>query len=482
MRSTVVFSLALALAAVCQATDYELAVNHGRVIDPESSLDAPRHLGIRDGVIVAISEEPLAAETVVDAAGLVVAPGFIDRNTYTLGPGLFLARARDGVTTTFNLEEGAADVDAAYAALEGRALIHFGFSASWGAARAAVDDLAAAEIVDGIDRRHPRPELVQRALDEAELESLLGRLDGGLAAGAVGVGMGVEYFPGATHREVLAVFDLAARHGRAVQLHMREWDATTDHQDLYEAIAGAAVSGAEIHVSHLNSSGGDYTPIYLDLLERARRAGLRVTTECYPYAAWMTDIRAAFLDDWTDWPDERFARFEWPATGERLTRDTFAAYRAAGGLVIGHLETDAWVDACVADPLTQVASDGGWDEGKTHPRVAGTHARVLGRYVRERAVLTLPQAIAKMTLLPARSLEASAPQMARKGRIQEGMDADLVVFDPATILDRATYREPTLAPDGVLAVVVDGVVVLRDGVPTAGVFPGRAIRAAAAPQ
>ena len=292
--------------------------------------------------------------------------------------------------------------------------------------------------------------------------------------------MGVEYFPGATNREIVAVFDLAAKHGRAVQIHMREWNKTTDHQDIYEVIAGAALTGAAIQISHLNSSGGEYTPIYLDFIERAQEAGLDVTVECYPYAAWMTDIRAAFLDDWESWPDERFARFEWPETGERLTRETFTAYRKTGGLVIRHEKTDEWVTACVAHPVTQIASDGGWDGGKTHPRVAGSNTRVLGRYVRERNLLSLNDAIAKMTILPARSLEAAAPQMAKKGRLQEGLDADIVVFDPRTVIDRATYAEPVLAPHGVDVVIVNGVVVLRDGAFADGIFPGEAIRTAVA--
>jgi dihydroorotase len=189
----------------------------------------------------------------------------------------------------------------------------------------------------------------------------------------------------------------------------------------------------------------------------------------------MAGITSSLFDGWEKWPDERFARFRLPG-GETLNRQTFADRHAEGGMVIVEIAKPEWVDACVAHPATQIASDGSWEQGETHPRVAGTHSRVLGHYVRERRLLTLESAIRKMTLLPALALQGAAPQLARKGRLQQGMDADLTVFDPETIADRATYEQPTLPPHGIDIVIVNGVIVVRNGKIVDGVTPGAAIR------
>lgn len=464
-----------------EATGYDLAINNGRVIDPETKLDAIRHVGLRDGKIVEISEYELAGETVIDATGRVVAPGFIDRNTYTLSAELFAARSADGVTTTFNFEEGAYDVPAAYAALEGKALINFGFSASWGAARVAVISAAPHTVNKGIadfDELGPdeTANIAEHSLEDEELQRMLEHIELGLKAGAPAVGMGVGYMSGATNREVQSVFDLAAKYDRSVQIHARKWDKVTDHQDVFEPIAGAAITGGNIQISHLNSIAAEYIDYYLDYIERARETGVDVTAECYPYTAAMNDIRSEGYKDWRDWPEERFERYQWAETGEFMTPATFGKYRDQGGFVIIHWMKEEWINSCVAHPLTQIASDGGWDGGQTHPRVAGSNTRVLGRYVREKGLLTFSDAIRKMALLPAQSLEVSAPQMAKKGRLQVGMDADIVIFDPETVIDLATYAEPTLAPQGMDVVIVNGVVVRQSGSFIDGVFPGEAIR------
>jgi dihydroorotase len=189
----------------------------------------------------------------------------------------------------------------------------------------------------------------------------------------------------------------------------------------------------------------------------------------------MAGITSALFEGWEEWPDEWFARVRLPG-GEILDRQTFANHHAKGGMVILEIAKPEWVDACVAHPATQIASDGSWEQGNTHPRVAGTHSRILGNYVRERRVLTLESAIRKMTLLPALTLQDAAPQLARKGRLQQGMDADLTVFDPETITDRATYEQPTLPPRGIDFVIVNGMIVVRNGEIVEGATPGVAIR------
>jgi dihydroorotase len=183
-------------------------------------------------------------------------------------------------------------------------------------------------------------------------------------------------------------------------------------------------------------------------------------------------------DDWERYTDERFQTLLWPATGERLTRDTFAKYRKQGGSVISFGNTEEVVMGAVADPLTMIASDG----SATHPRGAGTFSRVLGRYVRERGALPLMIAIRKMTLMPAQRLEARVRSARSKGRLREGADADVTIFDPATVLDEATYEMPNRVSRGIVTVLVGGVAVIRDGRVVENATPGRPLRADIAPK
>jgi dihydroorotase len=165
-------------------------------------------------------------------------------------------------------------------------------------------------------------------------------------------------------------------------------------------------------------------------------------------------------------------------TGERLTEKTFAERRQQGGTVITFTMREEDVDQAIAAPDVMVASDGWITNGKGHPRAAGTYARVLGVYVRERKVLTLMQALHKISYMPAKRLESFTPVMKRKGRIQVGADADIAIFDPATVIDRSTYQNPAQYSTGIKHVLVNGVVVVQDEKLAEGVFPGQPILSA----
>lgn len=429
----------------------DLVIAGGRVIDPESGLDAIRHVGIRGDRIVALSTTPLAGREIIDARGLVVAPGFIDLHRHAHGDTSYEYAARDGVTSAFELEIGARDVDSWYRMMGPARLVNFGVAAGHLGARMQELGDRGFLLPTGAGRGSARPDQVARILDLMESD---------LVAGAVAVGTGPAYAPSVTEAELTGVFQLAARHGAVVVAHSGGGAGT-----LEALLALARRSGAALHIAHVNSTAGDDVRTWLDTINGARAAGQDVTTEVYPYTAGATLIQSALYDGWEAWPDARFGRLQWAATGEWLTRATFARYRAQGGSVISHGNTEESLRAGLADPLPFVASDGGRDdEGRpTHPRASGTFGRVLGRYVRDEGVTSLPDALRRMTIEPARRLERRVPEMRDRGRLRAGAFADITVFDPAHVGDRATYVEPDRHTEGILHVVVNGVPIVRGG-------------------
>jgi dihydroorotase len=247
---------------------------------------------------------------------------------------------------------------------------------------------------------------------------------------------------------------------------------------LKEALSLASETNAPLHVCHLNSSALAETPVMLKMISDARSHGVDVTTEAYPYAAGMTEIKSATVQDvYKGASDERLAELEWPRTGERLNRESFERYTRIGGPIVAHTNTEEMVAVAISSPLTIIASDAYWQDGTGHPRTTGTSARVLGRYVREARSLSLMEAIRKMTLMPAQRLEARVPAMRQKGRLSVGADADITIFDAETVMDRSTYREPSLPPVGIEHVLVNGVPVVANGQAVEGVAPGKAVRA-----
>lgn len=446
------------------APTYDLVIANGRVMDPESTLDAVRHVGIQGGRIAAISQTPLQGTRVVDAANHVVAPGFIDLHEHGQQEESYAMMVRDGVTSAFEIEVGTGDVAAWYDARKAGQIVNYGVAVGHIPARMKVlGDPGTGLLPAGIGGSGTATEAQM-----AEMEAILKQ---GLAQGAVAVGFGSAYTPGAPMAEFERMFRVAAAGNASAHIHMRG-----DITGLKETIAAAKSAGAALHLVHVNSVAGDQLEEFLAAIQAARDAGQDVTTEAYPYGAGMTEIQSALFDDWKTWPDEKFQLHQLVRTGERLTRVSFAEARADGGTIIIHGRSEAQTRAAIASPLAMIASDGFIENGRGHPRTSGSYAKVLGKYVRDERALSLMDALARMTLRPAQRLERRTPAMSAKGRVKVGADADFAIFNPKTVIDRATYEDASIPSAGIPYVIVGGVLVVDQGRIT-NARPGRGIRA-----
>lgn len=480
MRRLIFFLFFLALSSSPMfAQVYDLVLEGGRVMDPETGLDAKRNVAVRDGKIVAISSQPLNGRRVINAAGLVVAPGFIDLHQHAQGIESQRVKALDGVTTALELEIGVPDVAEFLKTKEGHALIHYGTSASHVAARARVfgTPLPTGEILPKsgpATEQHATPEQIMRIKD---------RLSAELEAGGLAIGMGIQYTPGATRLEVIDMFRLANERSVPVYTHVRSSgpvEPGSAIEAVSEVIAAAAITGAPLHIVHINSTCLRDAPQCLSMVEGARSRGLDVTTEAYPYIAGMTFINSAVFNP--GWQQKQggisYGDLVLPDTGEHLTQQRFDELHASSTpqTVLIFSNSQEVLDQVIPHPLVMIASDG--LEG--HPRNAGTFSRVLAQYVREKGTITLMDALRKMSLMPAEMLEHSTPAARQKGRLQEGADADIVVFDPATIGDRSTFQKPMEPSVGVHYLLVAGTVVVDNGKLIPDVYPGRALMGRAA--
>jgi N-acyl-D-aspartate/D-glutamate deacylase len=447
---------------------YDRVILGGHVMDPASRLDAVRNIGIRDGRIAIVTTNAIRGRDTIDAHGLVVAPGFIDIHAHGQSPETYRYYSLDGVTTALELELGTSDVDAWYRERSAGELINYGVSIGHIKVRMAV--------MHDSGTWMPVGDAAYRAASPAEIVEIVKSIDVGLNDGAVDIGAGFPYTPAATREELLAVFRVAAKTRTPMHVHI-----TPSVAGLKEALSLAREANTPLHVVHINSAGLAETPVMLRMISDARARGEDVTTEAYPYDAGMTEIQSATIQDiYKSAPDERLAELEWPRTGERLNRESFARYSKIGGPVVVHTNTEDMVEVAIKSPLTIIASDAYWQNGTGHPRTTGTFSRILGRYVRDSHALSLMEAINKMTLMPAQRLEARVPAMRQKGRLSVGADADITIFDAATVMDRSSYREPSLSPVGIQHVIVSGVSVVANGRAVEGVAPGKAVRAAIA--
>ncbi|HEU5219978.1 MAG TPA: amidohydrolase family protein [Gemmatimonadales bacterium] len=444
---------------------YDLVIMNGRVMNPETRFDATANVGISGGTIVRIATVPLAGRRTIDAAGLVVAPGFIDILSYDPTPIGVWNKIADGVTTNLAMHGGSADPPAWYGAFERQHLpLNFGASFYYSAARSQLN----------LNRYQPA--------SEEQIARLTTVAERALRQGALGVSFALEYTPGISAEEIRPLMRLARRYAVPVFFHARFSDMVepgTNIDALNEIIGYATETGAAVHLDHITSTGGTFSMQQsLALLQQARDAGVDITACAYPYPFWATSLASARFDPgWQSRFRISFGDLQLGGSSERLTEQSFRRYRGAAKLAVAYAIPEDDVASALQSDLVMLGSDAILEPGfNNHPRASGTFARTLGRYARERQVIPLMDALAKMTIMPARRLERSTAAMRRKGRLSVGADADITILDYRTILDRATVEHPEFQSVGVEYVIVQGQIVKDPAGLHKGIRPGQAIR------
>jgi len=485
-----------------QAEDYDLVILNGRVMDPESNLDAVRNVGIKGGKIAKVTKRKISGKQTIDAIGHVVAPGFIDLHVHGQDPYAVKLMLRDGVTTPLEIEAGAFPVSDYYNERKGKSQANYGASVGHVWARL--------EAMDGVDphglglysgainatAKDGSKWSTQRSKPE-QMKAILANVEQGLREGGVGLSFPIGYYTAVGSPEVNKVAGLAKRYNTFITSHVRYLAQIppSGYLGLEEVLSVATANDVPLIMHHVPSNCLNLTPDCLDLIDQAKKAGHKVAGELYPYTVGSSIIGADYLGPGfqertgMDYKDITYVK-----TGETMTKELLAKYRKedpGGMMLMHHIKKEDMLMAFKREGVF-FGSDGvpfsddkggipAWDApygaGKGHPRGAGTHARAL-RIVREQNAIPLMEAIAKLSYLQAKFLEDMVPDMKLRGRLKPGTVADVTIFDPATVTDNATFEQGknSLPSTGIPYVIVNGTVVVKDSKVLKDVYPGQPIR------
>ena len=428
----------------------------GRVMDPASGLDGQYNLLLEDGKILRIGTDTPEAGKVIDATGKIVTPGFIDIHMHEdpvedgkIQQCIFPMMLRQGVTTAVGGNCGGNvhnPVDYLNIVDRDGTAVNVALYAGHEYFRIA----AGAEDIYG-------------GSTEAQRQEMAKNITAALDAGCVGVSFGLRYVPGADKEEFFRAAACCEKNRKPIAAHVRD-DADAVLVSIDEVCEAAKAYGIPVQISHIGSMAGfGQMKAVLAQMDAYRENGLDMTMDCYPYFAFCTRLGTPTYDPgWLNRYHCDYSVLEFcdgKYKGQRATKETFDEMRLCFPqcLTVCYVMKEEEIRLAFRHPQVMLGSDGITDHGRGHPRCAGTFPRLIAEFVKK-GDLSLQEAIAKITVLPARRLG-----LTNKGHLAVGADADITIFDYNTIRDRATFEEPALPPEGIAYVLIGGEVVLKDG-------------------
>ncbi|MGR5117806.1 amidohydrolase family protein [Vibrio astriarenae] len=499
----------MAITTHVHAADYDVVIKSGHVIDPETGLSDVRNLGINDGTIVKVTTENISGKRTIDAEGQYVTPGFIDLHHHGQNISGYRMQGVQGVTTALELESGILPIADWY---EGQAKknlpINYGASAAWTFARvAAFTGEAPYADLEYFQKQQGRSDWKQDIASPEQMDQILAMVEEGINEGAIGIGINAGYAPGYGQKEYYALAKLAAKHDVGTFTHVRYasmMEPGSSFEAIKELIANATLTGARMHINHINSTSLRDIDATLELVNEALEKDVPISVGAYPWGAASTVVGAAMFsgDHWK----ERMGYQEYSIQMGLNRLDDKQLVEAQkeqpGSIVNWHFLDEskqdelAALDKSILHPAVTIESDSmpwmlitdkgienyegdAWplpENAFSHPRSSGSFTKILETYVRDRGVMSIEEAIFKVSYAPATILQDYVPQMMKKGRIQEGADADIVIFDLDKVETRADYQKPAATPLGINNVMVNGELIVENGELIIGSAPGQPIR------
>jgi len=435
----------------------DIVIKNGFVIDPKNKIYSNLNIGIMNGRVQALTKNHMEGNKVIDAEGLIICPGFIDAHmhespynaeTNTFDTSIFDCMIRMGVTTAIggNCGEGPDRPDLYLDAVDRLGLpTNFGILVPHEALRRLTNENDKYQKASKENIRRMK-EIATKYLD----------------SGCLGLSFGIRYIPGLDDEELITVSESLIKDKKILSAHIRD-DAANVIKSAIELAEIGKKLGLPVQVSHIGSMGayGQMAEL-LTLVDEYKANGLDISMDCYPYNAFSTGLGETTYDEGflerykTKYNSIEIAEGDFK--GQRLSKELFYKLRKEQPdlITIGHVMNDDEIDMAMAHPNVLVGSDGYMHNFQGHPRASGAFPRTINKYVKEKKVLTLYQAIEKMTYLSAMRYDLD------KGNIGIGSDADIVIFNYDTILDNATFASPSLPPAGIKYVIVNGKIAVED--------------------